>query len=299
MDVQAPRVALVNDRAVHARVNPQLPDAQYAIGRAGSVAGHAAQVLAMPSMQPIVSAARHRQWALPCMDQDEPYERDNVKTLDLDAFRATPLTRDPFEYLIVPGFVKPEARQAVNRDYPTVPDLGSFPLERLKYGEAFKEMVEDLESDEFRKAFEEKFSVDLTGRPSTITARGRCGTRDGFIHTDSTSKIITVLIYMNNSWESQGGRLRLLRSGADLEDMVAEVPPVEGTLVCFRRSDNSWHGHKQFIGDRRVIQFNWVTDKGSQKLVSLRHSLSIPFKKVMSMVRPQRNPTSEPVEVRM
>jgi hypothetical protein len=42
-----------------------------------------------------------------------------------------------------------------------------------------------------------------------------------------------------------------------------------------------------------------VTDKGSQKLVSLRHSLSIPFKKVMSMVRPQRNPTSEPVEVRM
>ena len=210
-----------------------------------------------------------------------------MKTLDLQAFRATPLVREPFDYLIVPGFVKPEVREAVNKDYPQCPDLGSFPLERLKYGPAFGEMVEELESEEFRRAFEEKFAVDLTGRPSTITARGRCGTRDGFIHTDSTSKIITVLIYMNNGWEAQGGRLRLLRSGNDLEDMVAEVPPVEGTLVCFRRSDNSWHGHKQFIGERRVIQFNWVTDKNSQKLVALRHTLSIPFKKVMSMVRPQ------------
>ena len=211
----------------------------------------------------------------------------HVKTLDIQAFRATPLVRQPFDYLIVPGFVKPEAREAVNKDYPQCPDLGSFPLERLKYGPAFGEMVEDLESEEFRRAFEEKFAIDLAGRPSTITARGRCGTRDGFIHTDSTSKIITVLIYMNNGWEAQGGRLRLLRSGNDLEDMVAEVPPVEGTLVCFRRSDNSWHGHKQFIGERRVIQFNWVTDKNSQKLVALRHTLSIPFKKVMSMVRPQ------------
>lgn len=216
-----------------------------------------------------------------------------VKTLDLAAFCATPLVREPFEYLIVPGFVKPEARAAVNRDYPQVPDLGSFPLERLEFGTAFKDMVDDLESEEFRKAFEEKFGIDLTGRPTTITARGRCGTRDGFIHTDSTSKIITVLIYMNNSWEAQGGRLRLLKSGSDLEDMLAEVPPVEGTLVCFRRSNNSWHGHKQFIGERRVIQFNWVTDKSSQKLVALRHTLSIPFKKVMSMVRPQQ--AKEPV----
>jgi SM-20-related protein len=229
-------------------------------------------------------------WSLPDGLGGDKRKARSVKTLDMEAFAATPLVREPFEYLIVPGFVKPEARAAVNRDYPQVPDLGSFPLERLKFGPAFQEMVDDLESDEFRKAFETKFSIDLTGRPSTITARGRCGTRDGFIHTDSTSKIITVLIYMNNGWEAQGGRLRLLKSGSDLEDMLAEVPPVEGTLVCFKRSDNSWHGHKQFIGERRVIQFNWVTDKGSQKLVALRHSLSIPFKKVMSMVRPQREP---------
>jgi hypothetical protein len=228
------------------------------------------------------------------MDEARCEERSPiVKTLDLDAFRGTPLVREPFEYLIVPGFVKAEARERVNRDYPQVPDLGSFPLERLTYGAGFGEMVDDLASDEFRKAFEEKFGLDLTGRPHTITARGKCGTRDGFIHTDSTSKIITVLIYMNNAWEAPGGRLRLLRNGTDLEDMLAEVPPVEGTLVCFRRSNNSWHGHKQFIGDRRVIQFNWVTSNKSKTLVAIRHTLSIPFKKVMSVIRPQEKATAD------
>ena len=44
--------------------------------------------------------------------------------------------------------------------------------------------------------------------------------------------------------------------------MIMEVPPTEGTLLAFRRADNSWHGHKPFAGERRVIQFNWVTSEG-------------------------------------
>ena len=107
-----------------------------------------------------------------------------------------------------------------------------------------------------------------------ITARGRCGTRDGNIHTDAVTKIITVLIYMNPHWEEAGGCLRLLRSPTDIEDVLAEVPPVEGTLIAFRRSDNSYHGHKPFIGPRRVIQFNWVTDRGTVGREILRHRAS-------------------------
>ena len=68
--------------------------------------------------------------------------------------------------------------------------------------------------------------------------------KDGSIHTDSKTKIITVLLYLNEAWDAAGGRLRLLRSGTDLENYVAELPPSNGTLLIFRRSDNSWHGHK-------------------------------------------------------
>jgi SM-20-related protein len=53
---------------------------------------------------------------------------------------------------------------------------------------------------------------------------------------------------MNPSWENAGGRLRLLRSGTDLDDVILEVPPVEGTLLAFKRSYISWHGHKPVFG---------------------------------------------------
>jgi SM-20-related protein len=197
-----------------------------------------------------------------------------MDALDLPLFRAKPLTREPFPYLLLPRFVKAEALAAVNADYPRIDHPGSFPIQELKYGPAFAALVDALTGPEMREAFAEKFGVDLTGRPTTVTARGRCGTRDGNIHTDSVSKIITVLIYMNPQWEHAGGRLRLLRSAHDIEDVIVEAPPVEGTLVAFRRTDNSYHGHKPFIGPRRVVQLNWVTDRVSAGRDVLRHRAS-------------------------
>ena len=176
-----------------------------------------------------------------------------MRTLDLERFEQTPLSREPFEYLVVPEFVRPEVREAINADYPKVLKPGSFPLSEVTFGPKFRELVGDLDSPEVRAAFGRKFLVDLAGRPSMITVRGRCSEKDGKIHTDSKTKILTLLIYMNPKWEDAGGRLRLLRSGTDLDDVILEVPPVEGTLLAFKRSDNSWHGHKPFVGERRVI----------------------------------------------
>jgi hypothetical protein len=200
--------------------------------------------------------------------------------LDLPALKAAPLAKEPFEYLVVPGFVRPEACTAINADYPKIAETGSFPVGQLTYGPQFKQFVDEMGSDEFRDAFEEKFGLDLAGRPHTITVRGRCSPKDGQIHTDSKSKIITILIYMNPEWEVSGGRLRLLRSGDDLEDVIMEVPPAAGTLLAFKRSDNSWHGHKPFSGERRVIQFNWVTSDGDRRIAMLRHNLSASFKRL-------------------
>jgi SM-20-related protein len=202
--------------------------------------------------------------------------------LDLANFRATPLTTMPFEYLIVPGFVREGTQDALNADYPAIREHGSFPVGQLSYGPAFQTFLDELESDEFRAAFEEKFRLDLAGRPTTTTVRGQCSAKDGRIHTDSKSKIITALIYMNPVWEQPGGRLRLLRSGSDLDDVIAEIPPAAGTLLAFKRAANSWHGHKPFVGERRVIQFNWVTTEGNRRIAMLRHHLSAPFKRMFA-----------------
>jgi SM-20-related protein len=205
---------------------------------------------------------------------------------DLEAFRAAPLEREPFEHLVLREFVKPDALCRINSDYPRIMQSGSFPLDSVKFGPGFQAMVNALESEEFRKAFEEKFGVDLTGRPSTITVRGRCGAHDGKIHNDSTSKIITVLLYLNPDWDDAGGRLRLLRSRDDIDDVAVEVAPSDGTLVAFLRSDRSWHGHLPFEGERRVIQFNWVNNRSNQRLALFCHRLSASVKHLLSSFRP-------------
>ena len=79
--------------------------------------------------------------------------------------------------------------------------------------------------------------------------------------------------------------MRLLKSADNLDDMIMEVPPVEGTLLAFKRADNSWHGHKPFAGERRVIQFNWVTSEGDRRMAMLRHHVSAPLKRLFAAVR--------------
>jgi SM-20-related protein len=211
-----------------------------------------------------------------------------LQYLGIEQFRTTPLVRQPFEHLIVPQFIGPRPLAEINADYPKISTSGSFPVDQLSFGPAFRNFLEELNSDDFREAFEEKFGIELTGRPTITTVRGRCGPGDGKIHTDSATKIITVLIYMNESWDQPGGRLRLLRSSNDLSDIIVEVPPIAGTLLAFKRSNNSWHGHEPFVGERRVIQFNWLTSLGNRQIAMLRHHTSASFKRLLQMVIPSR-----------
>jgi SM-20-related protein len=208
--------------------------------------------------------------------------------VDLDAFNATPLTREPFPFLIVPRFVRSEAMAAINADYPLVSHPGSFPLPTLKYGPAFRNFIAALQGPDFTRAVEKKLGVDLNGRPTMVTARGVSAARDGQIHTDSRTKLITVLIYMNNAWEAKTGCLRLLRGPADLDDVIAEVPPDEGTLLIFKNEPNAWHGFHPFEGPRRVIQLNWVTDRAVVKREQTRHRISAFFKRLKGKSAPER-----------
>ncbi|MHB1331209.1 MAG: 2OG-Fe(II) oxygenase [Sulfuriferula sp.] len=205
-----------------------------------------------------------------------------LSMLDLEKFNATTLEKTPFEYLILPGFLRQEMLAAISRDFPSIAKPGSFPSETLQFGDAFRELLAELEGETFRLAVEQKFGLDLTGRPTIITVRGHTDETDGRIHTDSRTKIITMLIYFNEDWHESGGRLRLLRSGTDLEDYVAEVDPSIGTLLAFRRSDNSWHGHKPFVGPRRAIQLNWVINEKVKRREQKRHGISAFFKNLFA-----------------
>jgi hypothetical protein len=200
--------------------------------------------------------------------------------LKIDALARTPLQTDPYEYVVVENFLDDKDQAQILGGFPDMPDAGSFPLSELEVGPGLQALFDAMDGPEFRKAIEQKFGLDLAGRATMFTLRGRCDARDGRIHTDSKKKIITVLLYLNEGWQEEGGRLRLLRSGEDLNAVAAEVPPKFGTLLVFRRSDRSWHGHEQYVGPRKVIQMNWVVSDKVAAWEQLRHRISATAKRL-------------------
>jgi SM-20-related protein len=137
--------------------------------------------------------------------------------------------------------------------------------------------MEAMEGPLLRAAIERLFGLDLAGSPTMVTMRGWTSERDGRIHCDSLAKRVTVLLYLNrqtDAWSRQQGCLRLLRGPNDLENFAVEVPPVDGTLLVFPNGPTTWHGHRQFVGQRYSVQLNYMTTDDKARSELRRHRIS-------------------------
>ena len=208
--------------------------------------------------------------------------------LDLEAFRQAPLVREPFNFTVVKDAIRPADAAAIRDGFSRYRGFRAFAGRGDALRAEFRQLIEELKSEPVARAFSEKFGVNLVGRPQMITVRGRCAAKDGRIHTDTPTKLITVLIYFNELWEAKGGRLRLLRSPTDLNDMIGEVPPNCGTMVAFRRSDKSFHGHEPYEGVRRYVMMNWMTSDLAARRELFRHRVSARAKQALLLFRPRR-----------
>ena len=197
--------------------------------------------------------------------------------LDYQKLDATSVQDAPFRHVVVGEFVPASVLAEVVAGLPKLSKGGSFPTEGLRLGIAAKALMQELEGERFRAAIARKFDLDLAGAPVMITLRGQSREKDGRIHTDSVAKRVTVLLYLNpdsEAWAKQEGCLRLLRRPDDLEDYAVEVPPVNGTLLVFPNGPTTWHGHKQFVGRRHVVQLNYMTTDDKARYELRRHKLS-------------------------
>ena len=198
--------------------------------------------------------------------------------LNLDALRSTPVHDEPYPYLVIEDFIKPDRLAGVLKHFPAIEQGGSFPLEHLEYGEQFQALADAFDNTELRAVVEEKFDLELSDHPIMITARGYSRKKDGRIHTDSKSKVVTLLLYLNKEWTAETGQLRVLNGKGDLEDFSCEVSPKAGTLLAFKVSDNCWHGYKSFEGVRRSIQVNYVQDESSAQRQLSKHGFTAKLK---------------------
>ena len=199
--------------------------------------------------------------------------------IDLDAIKSAEVHQSPYTYIVLPNFLRPDVVADLRRDFPNIQKPGFLTLQDIDMHGAFKDLIAELEGDAMAAALSAKLGIDLVPFPRLTTERRLSQAKDGRIHTDRQSKLATFLVYMNDNWEEDAaGRLRVLRGPDDFDDIAAEIPPTMGSAFGFKRADNSWHGHKPFAGERRVVQVTWLRDAAELERKKKRNSLSQFFK---------------------
>jgi SM-20-related protein len=199
--------------------------------------------------------------------------------LEPQAIRGANLSREPYDFFLGSGFLKKDAVEDLKRDFPAIGKPGYLTVDEVDLKGRFKTLIEELEGAELTEELSKKFGKDLHPFPRLTTIMKRSQTKYGAIHTDGPSKVMTMLVYMNDDWsQDDGGRLRVLYDEEHFEPYAVEVPPTMGTVFGFLRSDKSWHGHRPFTGERKVVQIAWVRDEAELARKKKRNSVAQFFK---------------------
>ncbi len=160
-------------------------------------------------------------------DNDAPF-----LMLNEAAIAAAELRRDPYDFVYAEQVINPALKKEVLADAPVIPDRGSYALTSLRYGPKFAACMQDLLSMRFRRLVEKKFDMDLSKRYPSIVMMGNTTGHynEGYAHTDSKHKIITILLGFSEEWPYEKGRLRVLRS-SNRDDYAFEFAPEYGQYV--------------------------------------------------------------------
>ncbi len=200
--------------------------------------------------------------------------------LNIDLINKTTINTHPFPYFTIAQSILDEKLSDLVKEFPTIRRGGSFNKEDLDLSANYQALYQELDSPAFRRAISKKFDIDVALAPLMLTYRGFSRKKDGRVHTDSKNKLITILIYLNDGWPRENGKLRILNS-CDMNDIAEEVKPTAGRMIAFKVTDNCWHGYPSFTGIRKAIQVNYLTSEVASKKHKLFHKISSKLKSLL------------------
>ena len=193
---------------------------------------------------------------------DDPAARAGG-VISFDRVRAATMQESPYRWGVVGDLYDPADRQALIDTYPVEPFAtisgddgeksyeyearclvamgGVAPWRPDLLSESWFRLATDLCSRGYRAALSELTGRSLDGLIMEANAfHYGPGSWLG-PHVDLPEKILTHVLYFNDTWDAgDGGCLRVLASGDD-SDVVEEVLPIAGSSVVVVRSDVSWH----------------------------------------------------------
>lgn len=198
--------------------------------------------------------------------------------LDLQTIASAHVKTRPYPYFTVDRVISDTYLSETLSAFPDIDLGGSFNLDDVMVTPAFQRFLDSIDSAKFRQLIHDKLDVDVSTQPMMMTLRGYSRKKDGRIHTDSKTKLVTVLIYLNEDWQAATGRLRVLNNADDMNDYAEEISPGPGTMIAFKITDNCWHGYPSYEGTRRSIQINFLASEKASRKHRFFHRLSAKFK---------------------
>jgi SM-20-related protein len=187
---------------------------------------------------------------------------------------------EPYPHMLIEETLL--SQENLTRDFPTFTFPGLVPPESIECGPSFAALLQELDSQRLRDIIGKKLDMNLSNNPTLMTVRGFSRQRDGRIHVDTPDKVATILLYLNDTWTHDAGKIRVLRSGDNIEDYDKELSPIMGNMFIFKVTDNCWHGHLPLAAKRRAIMVNYMASPEAYKKHHNKHKRSARFKKLRS-----------------
>ncbi|MDO7898335.1 2OG-Fe(II) oxygenase family protein [Pseudomonas citrulli] len=122
----------------------------------------------------------------------------------------------------------------------------AFPEE---LSDAWLKLARDLGSAAYRQAMSQLTGIDLRNVPMEVNVFHYGPGASLGAHPDLPDKLVTHILYFNESWNRDDGGCLQILSGNDPTAVVAEIEPLVGNSAVLVRSANSWHAVSQVVGN--------------------------------------------------
>jgi hypothetical protein len=194
--------------------------------------------------------------------------------IDLDRISGHRLETEPYRWAVIDGLFLPCDAAALSRSFPTdrfkrhsyyggdkdseyearaLVGMGEQSISGPeKLNSAWRELANDFLGAAYRAAMSSLTGIDLSAASLEVNVfhyppGGLLGA-----HADLPDKIVTHVLYFNDSWnDADGGCLTILRS-SDPSDIAMRVSPIVGNSAVLVRSDDSWHAVSPVVNTCRL-----------------------------------------------
>ncbi|MCU1228607.1 MAG: oxidoreductase [Acidobacteria bacterium] len=115
--------------------------------------------------------------------------------------------------------------------------------------DAWRSLADDFLSPSYRNALSELTGCDLSTAPLEVNVFHYGPGASLGAHSDLPDKVVTHVLYFNDSWDLKDGGCLSILSAKDPTAVVAQILPIVGNSAVLVRSANSWHAVSPVVND--------------------------------------------------